>query len=112
MKKILTIIFAAVISSVILVGCSKDNDDITGSMKLTNLSGIDWYDGEVWYSDLPNGDLNGDVDFGTLKVGETTTVKTKGTYFYVCIKNSRGKMQLSKPKPVNSSATVSASDMY
>ena len=70
------------------------------------------HDGEVWYSDLPNGDLNGDVDFGTLKVGETTTVKTKGTYFYVCIKNSRGKMQLSKPKPVNSSATVSASDMY
>ena len=94
MKKILTIIFVAVISSVILRGCSKDDDDITGSMKLTNLSGIDWYDGEVWYSDVPNGDLNGDVDFGTLKVGETTTVKTKGTYFYVCIKNSRGKMQL------------------
>lgn len=57
-------------------------------MKLTNLSGIDWYDGEVWYSDVPNGDLNGDVDFGTLKVGETKTVKTKGAYFYVCIKNS------------------------
>lgn len=112
MKKILTIIFVAVISSVILVGCSKDDDDITGSMKLTNLSGIDWYDGEVWYSDVPNGDLNGDVDFGTLKVGETTTVKTKGTYFYVCIKNSRGKMQLSKLKPVSNSATVSASDMY
>lgn len=112
MKKILAIIFIAVMSSVILGGCSKDDDDITGSMKLTNLSGIDWYDGEVWYSDVPNGDLDGDVDFGTLKVGETTTVKTKGTYFYVCIKNSRGKMQLSKPKPVSSSATVSASDMY
>ena len=93
-------------------GCSKDDDDITGSMKLTNLSGIDWYDGEVWYSDVPNGDLNGDVDFGTLKVGETKTVKTKGAYFYVCIKNSRGKMQLSKPKSVSSSVTVSASDMY
>ena len=77
MKKILSIIFVAVMSSVILGGCSKDDDDITGSMKLTNLSGIDWYDGEVWYSDVPNGDLNGDVDFGTLKVGETTTVKTK-----------------------------------
>lgn len=99
-------------SPVILGGCSKDDDDITGSMKLTNLSGIDWYDGEVWYSNAPNGDLKGDVDFGTLKVGETTTVKTKGIYFYVCIKNSRGKMQLSKPMHVNSSATVSASDMY
>ena len=66
----------------------------------------------MWYSDVPNGDLNGDVDFGTLKVGETKTVKTKGAYFYVCIKNSRGKMQLSKPKSVSSSVTVSASDMY
>lgn len=53
MKKILTIIFVAVKSSVILGGCYKDDDDITGSMKLTNLSGIDWYDGEVWYSDVP-----------------------------------------------------------
>ncbi|GFI39168.1 MULTISPECIES: hypothetical protein [Bacteroidales] len=112
MRKILSMLILAVMSSVILGGCSKDDDDITGSMKLTNLSGIDWYDGEVWYSDVPNGDLNGDVDFGTLKVGETKTVKTKGAYFYVCIKNSRGKMQLSKPKSVSSSVTVSASDMY
>ena len=108
MRKILSMLILAVMSSVILGGCSKDDDDITGSMKLTNLSGIDWYDGEVWYSDVPNGDLNGDVDFGTLKVGETKTVKTKGAYFYVCIKNSRGKMQLSKPKSVSSSVTVSA----
>lgn len=112
MRKILSMLILAVMSSVILGGCSKDDDDITGSMKLTNLSGIDWYDGEVWYSYVPNGDLNGDVDFGTLKVGETKTVKTKGAYFYVCIKNSRGKMQLSKPKSVSSSVTVSASDMY
>ena len=112
MRKILSLLIVAVMSSVILGGCSKDDDDITGSMKLTNLSGIDWYDGEVWYSDVPNGDLNGDVDFGTLKVGETKTVNTKGAYFYVCIKNSRGKMHLSKPKPVSSSVTVSASDMY
>ena len=112
MRKILSMLILAVMSSVILGGYSKDDDDITGSMKLTNLSGIDWYDGEVWYSDVPNGDLNGDVDFGTLKVGETKTVKTKGAYFYVCIKNSRGKMQLSKPKSVSSSVTVSASDMY
>lgn len=112
MRKILSMLILAVMSSVILGGCSKDDDDITGSMKLTNLSGIDWYDGEVWYSDVPNGDLNGDVDFGTLKVGETKTVKTKGAYFHVCIKNSRGKMQLSKPKSVSSSVTVSASDMY
>lgn len=112
MRKILSTLILAVMSSVILGGCSKDDDDITGSMRLTNLSGIDWYDGEVWYSDVPNGDLNGDVDFGTLKVGETKTVKTKGAYFYVCIKNSRGKMQLSKPKSVSSSVTVSASDMY
>ncbi len=112
MRKILSMLILAVMSSVILGGCSKDDDDITGSMKLTNLSGIDWYDGEVWYSDVPNGDLNGDVDFGTLKVGETKTVKTKGAYFYVCIKNSYGKMQLSKPKPVSSSVSVSARDMY
>ena len=112
MRKILSMLILAVMSSVILGGCSKDDDDITGSMKLTNLSGIDWYDGEVWYSDVPNGDLNGDVDCGTLKVGETKTGKTKGAYFYVCIKNSRGKMQLSKPKSVGSSVTVSASDMY
>lgn len=112
MRKVLSLLIVAIMSSVILGGCSKDDDDITGSMKLTNLSGIDWYDGEVWYSDIPNGDLNGDVDFGSLKIGETKTVKTKGAYFYVCIKNSRGKMQLSKPKPVSSSATVSASDMY
>ena len=112
MRKILSMLIVAVMSSVILGGCSKDDDDITGSMKLTNLSGIDWYDGEVWYSDVPNGDLNGDVDFGTLKVGETKAVKTKGAYFYVCIKNSYGKMQLSKPKPVSSSVSVSARDMY
>ena len=79
---------------------------------MSKVSGVEWGVGDGGGSDVPNGDLNGDVDFGTLKVGETTTVKTKGTYFYVCIKNSRGKMQLSKPKPVNSSATVSASDMY
>ena len=112
MRKILSLFFMAILASVILGGCSKDDNDITGSMKLTNLSGIDWYDGEVWYSDIANGDLNGDVDFGTLKVGETTTVKTKGTYFYVCVKNSKGKLQLSKPKPVSSSVTVSANDMY
>lgn len=109
MKKVFSLMLLLATIVIALPSCS---DDITGSMKLTNLSGIDWYDGEVWYSDAPNGDLNGDVDFGTLKVGEATTVKTKGTYFYVCIKNSHGKMQLSKPKPVSSSVTVSASDMY
>lgn len=112
MKKILFLLLLSVISLTTLTSCSKDNEDVVGSMKITNLSGIDWYDGEVWYSDVPNGDLNGDVDFGTLKVGETKTVKTKGAYFYVCVKNSSGKMQLSKPKSVGSSVTVSASDMY
>lgn len=95
-----------------LPSCSKDDDNVTGTMQLTNLSGIDWYDGEVWYSDIPNGDLNGDVDFGTLKIGETKSVKTKGAYFYVCVKNISGKMQLSKPKSVSSSVTVTAKDMY
>ena len=57
----------AILASVILGDCSKDDNDITGSMKLTNLSGIDWYDGEVWYSDIANGDLNGDVDLVRLK---------------------------------------------
>ncbi|WP_289713260.1 hypothetical protein [uncultured Muribaculum sp.] len=47
MRKILSMLIVAVMSSVILGGCSKDDGDITGSMKLTNLSGIDWYDGEV-----------------------------------------------------------------
>lgn len=110
MKKLFPLILLAAIT-VVLPSCSKD-DDVTGSMNLTNLSGVDWYDGEVWYSDAPNGDLIGDVDFGTLKIGETKKVNTKGTYFYVCIKNSQGKMQLSKPQKVSGSVTVTASDMY
>lgn len=105
-------IIVALLMFAILPSCSNDDDDVTGTMQLTNLSGIDWYDGEVWYSDIPNGDLNGDVDFGTLKIGDTKTVKTKGTYFYVCIKNASGKMQLSMPKKVSNSVTVTAKDMY
>ena len=111
MVKLSNIFFVFLIFT-ILSSCSKDDDNTIGTMRLTNLSGIDWYDGEVWYSDVPNGDLNGDVDFGMLKIGETKTVKTKGSYFYVCIKNASGKMQLSKPKSVSSSVTVAAKDMY
>lgn len=112
MKKILSLMLLFATISVALPSCSDDDDDIRGTMELTNLSGFDWYDGEVWYSDVPNGDLIGDVDFGTLKIGETKTVKTKGAYFYVCVKNASGKMQLSKPKAVSGSATVNARDMY
>lgn len=111
MKKLLSFLLLLATISFVLPSCS-DDDDITGKMELTNLSGFDWYDGEVWYSDVPNGDLIGDVDFGTLKIGETKTVKTKGAYFYVCVKNASGKMQLSKPKAVSGSSTVNARDMY
>ncbi len=64
---------ALTILSLVLIGCSKEDDN---SKTITNLSGTTWYDAQVWFRDTEGGELSGYSEVGMVTVGGTCTVST------------------------------------
>jgi hypothetical protein len=102
--------FALVMLSLVLGGCSKDDDN---TKTITNLSGVNWYDAQVWFRDTEGGELSGYDEVGMVTVGETCTVSTNKAMFYIYAKDARGKLIMCKDiKFVNNKATVTENDLF
>lgn len=107
MKKILTVMVIAL--QFILCGCSKDDNEII----ITNLSGVNWYDTQVWFRETEGGDLKGYKEVGLVAIGSTCVVETEMPYFYIYAKDNRGRMIMSKDiHIVGGKATVKEKDLF
>lgn len=86
------ILFVILFAS-ILCGCDSDEPNDFMSVKLTNLSGHNLYQGVVYYRN-PTGVVPpiGEADFGTLEIGEMKKVRVRGENIFVQAKNSRGEV--------------------
>ncbi len=101
---------ALTILSLVLIGCSKEDDN---SKTITNLSGTTWYDAQVWFRDTEGGELSGYSEVGMVTVGGTCTVSTNKAMFYIYAKDARGKMIMCKDiKFINDKATVTENDLF
>lgn len=93
----------------LLSSCSKDDKSIT----ITNLSGKNWYEAQVWFRQSEDGELSGYTDVGMVGVGSTCVVETEEPIFYIYAKDNRGRMIMSRNIHITgSSATVKESDLY
>lgn len=110
MKKIL--LFMAILPMLFLTACSSDDDD-KETYTIKNLSGVNWYDVDVCImsSGEDDAELLEMIDAGDVAIGETCTISSDHSYFYISAKNSRGKMFMSKVKYLSKDATVSSRDI-
>lgn len=109
MKKVLLIIVVGLLLA--FAGCSKDDEP---QQTITNLSGVNWYDAQIWFKDSEGGELKGYESVGSVSIGDKCNVSTEATYFYVYAKNASGKLLMSKDIPFSSSkkTNVTKNDMY
>lgn len=107
MKKIMAILVIAL--QFILCGCSKDDNEVI----ITNLSGKNWYETQVWFRKSDGGELTGYTEVGMVSVGSTCVVETSEPYFYIYAKDNRGRMIMSKDiHIVGGKATVKEKDLF
>ena len=92
-------------------GCSKDDEP---QQTITNLSGVGWYDAQIWFRNSEGGELSGYKTVGTVSIGESCKVSASTTYFYVYAKSASGKLLMSNDIPFSSAGktNVTANDMY
>ncbi len=104
MKKIMILLF----SLLVLVSCAKESRSVT----VTNLSGIDWYQTQVWF--VTNIDeLDGYTEVGTVEIGSSCKVRTDCPMLYISAKDNNGKMIMSHKKSIlYSEVTIHKSDLY
>lgn len=105
MRKVLLLAFAIFA----LLGCSKDDDK--NVQTITNLSGVTWYDAELFFKDVQGGDLTGSSQVGTVAEGESCRVSSDNKYFHLYAKDRNGTLVMSKDVALSSSVTVSAQDL-
>lgn len=106
MKKLFPIIVALL---AILPSCSKEENSVT----ITNLSGKNWYETQVWFRQSEEGELSGYTEVGMVEVSSTCVVETEEPIFYIYAKDNRGRMIMSRNIHImGSSATVKESDLY
>ena len=102
MKKLL------LLAAISLLGCTKENDSVI----VTNLSGTDWHETQVWYGQSEK-ELEGYSEVGTVRIGQSCMVETDCGMVYIYAKDSRGRVVMSKPKDATSgSVTIKESDLY
>lgn len=92
-----------------LAGCKKEND-----FTITNLSGKNWYDTEVWFSETDEaGGLIGSSEVGNVEIGESCIVEPKGEFFYIHANDNNGDLIMSKMLPISGNrATVKEENLY
>lgn len=103
MKKILALAFAAILS-----GCTKDDNEVI----ITNLSGTDWYNTQVWYGNSAK-DLQGYSDVGYVAIGESCSVETDCSMVYIYAKDSKGRLVMSEPMDATrGKVTITEKDLF
>jgi hypothetical protein len=77
-----------------LLGCSKDEE--TNKRTITNLSGINWYDANVYLIDIDQETPKKSIEVGTVEVGKSCTVNSIYPYFSISAKDIHGEIILSR----------------
>lgn len=107
MKKFLFVL-SMTLPMFIFTACSKDDEKV-----IKNLSGSNWYDTQVWFMNSSDAEsLDSYQDVGDVGIGESCTVDSDKSYFYIYAKNSRGKLIMSRPKILTSSNSITENDLY
>ncbi len=107
MKRIAFILVIAL--QFLLCGCSKEDDGVI----ITNLSGKNWYDAQVWFRETEGGELKGYEDVGMVTTGSNCIVYTSLPYFYIYAKDNRGRMIMSKDVRISGGkATITEKDLF
>lgn len=110
MKKVLFLL--AILPMMLFTACSSDDDD-KETYTIKNLSGVNWYDVDVCI--MSSGDDDAEllemIDVGDVAVGETCTISSEHSYFYISAKNNRGKIFMSKVKYLSKETSVSSYDI-
>ena len=78
------------LTAIIFAGCSKENNEVV----VTNLSGYDWYDTQLWYTNNKDA-MEGYSEVGNVYIGETCSVETDCRYIVVSAKDKRGNLIMS-----------------
>lgn len=86
MKKVILLLLTAML----FAGCSKENNEVV----VTNLSGYDWYDTQLWYTNSKDA-MEGYSEVGNVYIGETCSVETDCRYIIVSARDSRGNLIMS-----------------
>lgn len=109
MKKLILLF---ILISALLVGCKKENEK--PHYTIQNLSGVTWYNAEVWFRNTPGGELEiWQAKVGMVENGSSCSVETDCSYFYIYAKDYRGKMIMSKDIKLNTGTIiVKAADLY
>ncbi|MGM9764056.1 MAG: hypothetical protein ACI3ZQ_08560 [Candidatus Cryptobacteroides sp.] len=93
MKRIFKIL-VAIIAIISLSSCEKASN----KMEFSNMSGVPFYDCQVWFRDSVDGELIGYEEAGNVLMGESARVKKLGNYCYIYAKDARGKMVMTETK--------------
>ena len=92
----------------LFAGCAKESDN---AVVITNLSGYNWYDTQVWYTNSKDV-MEGYTEVGSVQIGETCSVDTDCRYIIVSAKDSRGNLVMSDYMEVESGfVTVKRDDL-
>ena len=105
-KLILLFLFVA-----FLMSCEKDNK---ASYEVTNLSGVDWYEAQIWYSNSGSSDaeFTGYDNVGSVLIGESVKFTTDNTHILIMAKSNSGGSVMSKRIAISGSKiSVSKSDL-
>ncbi len=107
MNKYIKALLLMIVTSLIIVGCSKEDND---RCKITNLSGVDWYDASVLLLDSEES-IEGIEDIGNVSVGDVFTLPSGYTYFVVSGRKYNGKVLRSYDLRLYDGAKVTEDDM-
>ena len=96
------------LAAISLFGCTKENESVV----ITNLSGTDWHETQVWYGQSEK-ELEGYSEVGTVRIGQSCMVGTECGMMYIYAKDNRGRVVMSKQKDATSgSVTIKESDLF
>lgn len=102
-------LFAVSVSLLFLNSCEKMGYD---NMTFSNMSGVDFYDCKMYFSNSEDGALIDYEDAGNVMMGASTSVKKLGDYCYIYAKDYRGGVVMSKKERAYDGMTISKYDLY
>ena len=101
-------LLVAIIAIISLSSCEKMGG---GKIEISNMSGVSFYDCQVWFRDTEDGELNGYEKAGNVMMGESVKVKKLGKFCYIYAKDVRGNMVMTKTKTAYDGMSFSKYDL-
>ena len=93
MKRFICVMFLALSVGLLCSSCSKEEDK--DMMKVTNVSGIPFYDCWIFFKDTKDGEIVASDEVGDVLNDQSFKVRKQGNYFSIMAKNSTGRTVMS-----------------